>query len=499
MRRIKLLTMLVLMVFMALSMVVPAFAAGDVWVQKADIPTASGHLLGSGFDGKVYVMGGQFGTAPAITYSTLTYMFDPVLNTWASKKNMPYSASYTNALTVNGKIYVIGGQSGVNELGFSNRVQVYDPSTDNWTVKTNMPTGRHSLGLAEVGGKIYAIGGTTQYSTTGGIKVEVYDTSTDTWTTKTDLSTARYHFGTAVVNGKIYLIGGAKGPSASSTNEVIAYDPVTDTYSTKASLPINSLTYLTASATAMNGKIYVAGGASGTSTLYEYDPLLDTWTNKANMPEVKGFQATVSVNGKLYVISGYNGTGNTYSPTVYEYTPSLTVPVAPINLAATAGNAQVTLNWTTVDGATGYNIKRSTTAGGPYTTIASNVYGSPYTDTTVTNGTKYYYVVTALNSSGESGNSNEASATPQGTVTPPTGNRALLVITLVSGLEKEYDLSITEVNSFTTWYAARAAGTGPEVYTINKSFNKASFLTRKDNIAFNKIELYEVNEYTPAP
>lgn len=89
---------------------------------------------------------------------------------------------------------------------------------------------------------------------------------------------------------------------------------------------------------------------------------------------------------------------------------------------------------------------------------------------------------------------------PQGTVTPPTGNnRALLVITLVSGLEKEYDLPMSEVNSFTTWYAARAAGTGPEVYTINKSFNKASFLTRKDNIAFSKIELYEVNEYTPAP
>ncbi|MEK3913489.1 hypothetical protein [Paenibacillus sp. FSL H7-0331] len=169
------------------------------------------------------------------------------------------------------------------------------------------------------------------------------------------------------------------------------------------------------------------------------------------------------------------------------------------SLVAASENAKIVLSWPTVSGATGYNIKRSTTAGGPYTTVASNVYASPYTDTTVTNGTTYYYVVTALNAGGESGNSNEASATPQGTVTPPTGNRALLVITLVSGLEKEYDLSMTEVNSFTTWYAARAAGTGAEVYTINKSFNKASFLTRKDNIAFNKIELYEVNEYTPAP
>ncbi|MCU6795148.1 fibronectin type III domain-containing protein [Paenibacillus sp. WQ 127069] len=197
-------------------------------------------------------------------------------------------------------------------------------------------------------------------------------------------------------------------------------------------------------------------------------------------------------------IVNYKASGGTYIR-LFGYAVGNSSPITPV-LTATTGNAQVTLTWPAVNGATGYNIKRSTTAGGPYTTIASNVYGSPYTDTTVTNGTKYYYVVTALNSSGESGNSNEASATPQGTVTPPAGNnRALLVITLVSGLEKEYDLSMTEVNSFTTWYAARAAGTGAEVYTINKSFNKASFLTRKDNIAFNKIELYEVNEYTPTP
>jgi hypothetical protein len=48
-------------------------------------------------------------------------------------------------------------------------------------------------------------------------------------------------------------------------------------------------------------------------------------------------------------------------------------------------------------------------------------------------------------------------------------------------------------------YNGRAAGTGAEVYTINKSFNKANFLSRKDYIAFSKIETFEVNEYTPEP
>ncbi len=48
---------------------------------------------------------------------------------------------------------------------------------------------------------------------------------------------------------------------------------------------------------------------------------------------------------------------------------------APTNLTATEGDSKVTLSWTAVVGATSYNVKRSTTAGGTYTTIASNVTG----------------------------------------------------------------------------------------------------------------------------
>lgn len=92
------------------------------------------------------------------------------------------------------------------------------------------------------------------------------------------------------------------------------------------------------------------------------------------------------------------------------YNPSPT-PV-PTNLTATAGEAKVTLNWNAVTDVTGYDVKRSTTVGGPYTTIASNVSGASYIDSSVTNGTTYYYVVTAINTNGESANSNEASATP---------------------------------------------------------------------------------------
>jgi hypothetical protein len=91
--------------------------------------------------------------------------------------------------------------------------------------------------------------------------------------------------------------------------------------------------------------------------------------------------------------------------------PAGTVPSTPTGVSASAGNGQVTISWSASSGATSYNVKRATTSGGPYTTIASPT-GTTYTNTGLTNGTTYYYVVSAVNSSGESSNSTQVSATP---------------------------------------------------------------------------------------
>ena len=93
----------------------------------------------------------------------------------------------------------------------------------------------------------------------------------------------------------------------------------------------------------------------------------------------------------------------------------------PQDLTATAGNAQVTLNWSTVAGATSYHVKRATSSGGPYATMA-NPTGGTYTDTQAFNGATYYYVVSALTAGAESANSTQASASLQSPVAAaPTG------------------------------------------------------------------------------
>ncbi len=90
---------------------------------------------------------------------------------------------------------------------------------------------------------------------------------------------------------------------------------------------------------------------------------------------------------------------------------SLAVPFAPMNLLATATNQLVTLTWSPSATAASYNVKRATNSGGAYTTLA-NVAVTNYPDTSVANGTTYFYVVSAINAGGEGTNSAEVSATP---------------------------------------------------------------------------------------
>ncbi|MBE1444736.1 bacterial Ig-like domain-containing protein [Paenibacillus sp. OAS669] len=110
-----------------------------------------------------------------------------------------------------------------------------------------------------------------------------------------------------------------------------------------------------------------------------------------------------------------------------------TAPAAPADLAAAAGDTQVTLSWATVTGATYYNVYRSASENGTYAKIAANVTDAVYTNTGLVNGTTYYYKVTAGNTNGESGYSNTASATPTAAVVQPQVPAAPVGLTAEGG------------------------------------------------------------------
>jgi autotransporter-associated beta strand protein len=93
------------------------------------------------------------------------------------------------------------------------------------------------------------------------------------------------------------------------------------------------------------------------------------------------------------------------------------VPERVTGVVASPGS-QILLNWNTTLAGITYNVKRATTSGGPYTTIA-NVPITTLTDSNVVVGTTYYYVISAVSSIGEGSNSVEISATSCEVPLPP--------------------------------------------------------------------------------
>lgn len=170
--------------------------------------------------------------------------------------------------------------------------------------------------------------------------------------------------------------------------------------------------------------------------------------------------STLIENQKWDYFNGYLDDIQIYNVVI---TPETSTPVTPLNLKATAGNSKIDLTWDAADKATSYTVKRATTAGGPYTTIATDITETSYTDTDVTSGTTYYYIVSAINAGAEIGNSNEASAQSTESQTPPTTDSKLkVVLEVAESLRLSVDDDLN-VNTQMSWSSSE-----PTVATVNE-------------------------------
>lgn len=125
-----------------------------------------------------------------------------------------------------------------------------------------------------------------------------------------------------------------------------------------------------------------------------------------------------------YVVKAKNfgGTSASYSDPLKAVatTSSALVPPIPKGVAATAEPARILLSWTASSGATSYKVNRSDFACGPYLTVATPTSNSHIDASGIVDDRKYYYVISAVNATGESLNSAEVSQIAKSPAAPLT-------------------------------------------------------------------------------
>lgn len=299
------------------------------------------------------------------------------------------------------------------------------------------PTGLSATGqTARIDLAWTAAVGATSYlvrrSTTAGGPYDDRGTASGTSTSDTGLPAASTFF--YVVRAVNAAGQGADSNEASATTSPAAQPPAAPTGLT---------------ATGLDGHIDLAWSASTGATSYLVrrgttagGPYADKGTPSGTTFSDTGLAAGATF---FYVVRAVSAAGQ--SGDSNEASATTTIPVlppdVPAGLSATPGNAQISLAWTASVRATSYEVFRGTAPGGPYTSIATPA-DLGFTDTGLTDGTLYTYVVRALGPGGPSANSSEVSATTAPAV--PTG------LTAQGG-----------VGQITLGWTASAAATGYEV------------------------------------
>jgi N-acetylneuraminic acid mutarotase len=296
---------------------------------RAMLPAANSEMAVAEANGKIYVLGGYPSSGESVT---TVQVYDTATDMWTMAPALPEPLHHPVAVGVAGKIYSLGGQIGRNASVNTTLTIVLDPAGGGWTTLEPMPTARGAGAAAVIDDKIYVVGGRPPAENA----FEVYDISDDAWTPLPDLPTAandRNHLAATAIGGKVYVAGGrynGGGFSSPMTDRLDIYDPGMNMWTPGAALPrprggVNGI--------AAFGCFFVWGG-EGTNTGEPndvfpdhdvYNPRTNMWTSLPDLPTpIHGVTGAAFVNGLIYMPGGGTSSGGSSGSRLFQvYRPMM--------------------------------------------------------------------------------------------------------------------------------------------------------------------------------
>lgn len=206
----------------------------DRWSEGPAIP-ADRRRGGSGvvvYDGVIYVIAGiQNGHTDG--HVTWVDSFDPRSGTWRRLSDAPHARDHFQAVIIDGKIYAAGGRrsSAATDQTFDltvPEVDVYDIAADRWTTlpaTSNLPTPRAGTSAVVLDGKLILIGGESGSRETAHPEVDMFDPATGRWTSLAPLQVGRHATAAILHEGRIYTAAGSRTRGATEINSQEVFTP----------------------------------------------------------------------------------------------------------------------------------------------------------------------------------------------------------------------------------------------------------------------------------
>jgi N-acetylneuraminic acid mutarotase len=273
------------------------------WQSCSSLDNAPNLPVIAAVNGKIYVLSGLSGQ------NIPTFEYDPSTDSWSEKAPIPHGCFWSSGVSVNGKIYVMGGGQPTTKKNYN---FVYDPATDSWSAAALLLTPRMYHSATVCNGKIYILGGQNGDGTTEWYFDEYYPDH-NTWMRKSQLlNNGAWYCGAASLDNKVYRIAGGGSSNTLIKDNVDRYDIISDSWTELNSFPIR----LHAPATfEFKDKIYVIGGYSNNTyidSICVYDEFSDTWSHPElpRMPQPRSYHKTAMIDNVLYVYGGMNNDEN---------------------------------------------------------------------------------------------------------------------------------------------------------------------------------------------